>query len=204
MTRGKRFDVASVALTAFSCIVLGILIAPILIIFAVSFNPTEMLSFPPTSLSLRWYEAYLNDPIWMKATRISVVVAFFTAILSLIIGFAISVALVRYRFFGKTALRILVMSPPILPKIIIAVGLYFLYVRLRILGTTGALVAAHSIIAIPYVVMILTASLYSFDRRLEWAARSLGSPPLKALWLVTIPNLKPAIFGGGLLKPHQC
>lgn len=194
----RRFNPGRFALGAFACMVLAVLIAPILIIIAVSFNPTEMLSFPPTSFSLRWYEAYFNDPAWMKATRVSVLVAGLTSLLSLVIGFAISVALVRYRFFGKAGLRMLVMSPLILPKIIIAVGLYFLYVRLRILGTTGALVAAHSIIAIPYVVMIVTASLYSFDRRLEWAARSLGASPLRAVWLVTIPNLKPAILGGGL------
>lgn len=186
------------ALGIFSSAILAILVAPILIIFMVSFTPTEMLQFPPPGLSLRWYEAYLGDPVWMQATRLSFVVAGLTAVLSLVIGFAISLALVRYRFPGKAMLRMLVMSPLILPKIIIAVGLYFLYVRLRILGTTVALVAAHSIIAVPYVVMIVTASLYSFDRRLEWAARNLGASPLKAIWLVTLPNLRPAILSGAL------
>jgi len=182
----------------FSCTILAILIAPILIIFMVSFTPGQMLQFPPPGFSLRWYAAYFSDPLWMKATRLSFFVASLTAIAALIIGFAISIALVRYRFAGKTALRMLVMSPLILPKIIIAVGLYFLYVRLRILGTVGALVAAHCIIAVPYVVMIVSASLYGFDRRLEWAARSLGASPLKAVWLITLPNLRPAILGGGL------
>lgn len=193
-----RFSPARFALGAFSCTILAILIAPILIIMMVSFTPTQMLQFPPPGFSLRWYEAYFGDAMWMQATRLSFLVAALTAIVSLVIGFLISLALVRYRFKGKAWLRMLVMSPLILPKIIIAVGLYFLYVRLRILGTTGALVAAHSIIAIPYVVMIVTASLYSFDRRLEWAARSLGASPVKAVWLVTLPNLRPAILGGGL------
>lgn len=189
---------ARIAISTFSCLILVILIAPIVIIFMVSFTPTAMLQFPPPGFSLRWYEAYFSDPMWMRATRVSFLVASLTALLSLLIGFVIALALVRYRFAGKAMLRMLVMSPLILPKIIIAVGLYFLYVRLRILGTTGALVIAHSIIAIPYVVMIITASLYSFDRRLEWAARSLGASPLKAVWLVTLPNLKPAIIGGAL------
>lgn len=193
-----RFSPARFALGTFSCTILAILIAPILIIMMVSFTPTQMLQFPPPGFSLRWYEAYFGDAMWMQATRLSFLVAALTAIVSLVIGFLISLALVRYRFKGKAMLRMLVMSPLILPKIIIAVGLYFLYVRLRILGTTGALVAAHSIIAIPYVVMIVTASLYSFDRRLEWAARSLGASPVKAVWLVTLPNLRPAILGGGL------
>jgi putative spermidine/putrescine transport system permease protein len=197
MTMGRIFS-ARLALGVFSSSVLAILIAPILIIMMVSFTPTEMLSFPPPGFSLRWYEAYFGSEMWMRATRLSFFIAALTAVFSLIVGFLISLALVRYRFTGKTALRMLVMSPMILPKIIIAVGLYFLYVRLRILGTTGALVVAHSIIAIPYVVMIVTASLYSFDRRLEWAARSLGASPVKAVWLVTLPNLRPAILGGGL------
>lgn len=194
----RSFSSGRLLLSLFSCMVLAVLIAPIVIIFMVSFTPTAVLQFPPPGFSLRWYQAYFSDPLWMKATQVSFIVASLTALLSLIIGFAISLALVRYRFPGKAMLRMLVMSPLILPKIIIAVGLYFLYIRLRILGTTGALVIAHSIIAIPYVVMIITASLYGFDRRLEWAARSLGASPIKTIWLVTLPNLKPAILGGAL------
>ncbi|HEY8336983.1 MAG TPA: ABC transporter permease [Tardiphaga sp.] len=186
------------ALGVFSCAILAVLIAPIVIIFLVSFTPTKMLQFPPPGFSLRWYEAYFGDAMWMHATRVSFVVASLTAILSLVVGFTISLALVRYRFRGKAMFRMLVMSPLILPKIIIAVGLYFLYVRLRILGTTGALVIAHTLIAVPYVVMIVTASLYGFDRRLEWAARSLGASPTRAVWLITLPNLRPAILGGAL------
>lgn len=187
-------------LGAFSIGVLGILIAPILIIFVVSFNVDEMLTFPPSGFSLRWYERYFTDPMWMTATRTSFLVAGLTAIASLVLGFMISLALVRHRFAGKTVIRIIVLSPLILPKIIIAVGLYFLYVRLRILGTTGALVAAHTLIAVPYTVLILTAALHGFDRRLEWAARSLGAAPLVTTWHITLPILRPAVLSAALFS----
>jgi len=194
----RSLSAGEIVLTAFSVMVLAVLIAPIVIIVLVSFSPSEVMEFPPSGFSLRWYEKYFSDQLWMTATHVSVLVATLTALLSLVLGFMVSVALVRGRFPGKNLLRIFLMSPLIIPKIIIAVGLYFLYVRMRILGTTFSLVAAHTLIAMPYVVMILSAALYGFDRRLEWAARSLGASPLRTLRYVTFPMLRPAIMSAAL------
>jgi putative spermidine/putrescine transport system permease protein len=194
----RRLSAGEATLSIFSIGVLGILIAPIVIIVLVSLSPGDMMEFPPSSLSLRWYGKYFSDHLWMTATQVSFIVAGLTAILSLVLGFMVSVALVWGTFPGKGFLRIVLMSPLIIPKIIIAVGLYFLYVRLRILGTTFSLVAAHSLIAMPYVVMILSAALYGFDRRLEWASRSLGASPLATLRYVTLPMLRPAVLSAAL------
>lgn len=194
----SRRSPVSILLAAFSITVLAVLFAPIVVIVVVSFSPSDIMEFPPQGFSLRWYEAYVSNPMWMTATRISFLVATLTAILSLLLGFMVSVALVRSSFPGKNAVRIFLMSPLIIPKIIIAVGLYFLYVRMRILGTTFGLVAAHTLIAMPYVVMIISAALYGFDRRLEWAARGLGASPLAALRHVTFPMLRPAIISAAL------
>jgi putative spermidine/putrescine transport system permease protein len=195
-TRG--LSAGEIILSVFSIGVLAVLIAPIVIIVLVSLSPGDMMEFPPSGLSLRWYEKYFFDPLWITATQVSFLVAALTALLSLVLGFMVSVALVWGKFPGKNILRIFLMSPLIVPKIIIAVGLYFLYVRIRILGTTLSLVAAHSLIAMPYVVMILSAALYGFDRRLEWAARSLGASPLAALRYVTLPILRPAVMSAAL------
>lgn len=186
------------ALTAFSWLVLAILIAPIVIIVMVSVGPDEVMQFPPRAISFRWYEEYFSDPVWMRATRISFVVAALTAVASLALGCILSFALVRGRFPGKGALYVFVMSPLVVPKIIIAVGLYFLYVEMRVVGTIFGLVAGHTVIALPYVVMIFSAALYGFDRRLEWAAQSLGASPRRAFWEVTFPILRPAIISAAL------
>ncbi|OON42041.1 hypothetical protein BTJ39_02485 [Izhakiella australiensis] len=187
-------------LGSFSLLVLTFLMLPIIIIVAVSFSPGEIIAFPPGGLSLRWYHNYFSSPTWMTATRVSVVVAFLTAISSVILGSMASVALVRNKFPGKNLIRALMMGPLIVPKIITAVGLYFLYMHFRMLGTMLGLVIAHTLIAVPYVIMIMTSALYGFDRRLEWAARSLGAAPLKVIWHVHWPVLRPAIISATLFS----
>lgn len=112
----------------------------------------------------------------------------------------VSVGLVRSAFPGKNLLRALLMGPLIVPKIITAVGLYFLYMHLRLLGTALGLVIAHTLIAVPYVVMIMTAALYGFDRRLEWAVKSLGASTRKVIWYVSWPVLRPTIIGATLFS----
>ncbi|MGD9945505.1 MAG: ABC transporter permease [Burkholderiaceae bacterium] len=196
--RNKRFSAAELALGGFSWLVFVFLMAPILIIVAVSVSPSEIMTFPPEGVSFRWYERYFGDPMWMTATRMSLTAAFFTAIASLAIGFAAAMVLVRGKFAGKAIVRVLLMSPLIVPKIIIAVGLYFLYVELRMLGSLFGVVAAHTVIAVPYVIMIMSAALYGFDRRLEWAARGLGASTAQVLWNVTFPVLRPAILSSML------
>lgn len=194
----ERATGVDVALGAFSALVFFFLVAPIAIIVVVSLGHSEIMQFPPKALSLRWYERFFADPMWMQATRTSLLAAVLTAMTSLALGFSASVVLVRGKFAGKAAIRLLLMSPLIVPKIIIAVGLYFLYVELRMLGTLMGIVAAHTVIAVPYVIMIMSAALYSFDRRLEWAARGLGASTPQVLWNVTFPVLRPAIMSATL------
>lgn len=197
-TTTERASALDWVLGAFSALVFFFLAAPILIIVVVSFGSSEIMSFPPHGLSMRWYERFFADPMWMTATRTSFMAACLTAITSLVLGFSASVVLVRGKFAGKALLRVLLMTPLVVPKIIIAVGLYFLYVELRMLGTLWGIVAAHTVIAVPYVIMIMTAALYGFDRRLEWAARGLGASTWEVLWHVTFPVLRPAIMSATL------
>ena len=194
----ERATGVDIALGAFSALVFFFLVAPIAIIVVVSLGHSEIMQFPPKALSLRWYERFFADPMWMQAARTSLLAAVLTAITSLLLGFSASVVLVRGKFAGKAAIRLLLMSPLIVPKIIIAVGLYFLYVELRMLGTLTGIVAAHTVIAVPYVIMIMSAALYGFDRRLEWAARGLGASTSQVLRNVTFPVLRPAIMSATL------
>ena len=194
---GRRSP-GDVALGAFSILVLAVLALPIAAIVAVSLSPGNIMEFPPRGLSLRWYANYLGDPVWLGATQTSVTAAALTALASLVLGSLVALVLVRSSIPGKTAVRLVIMSPLIVPKIILAVGLYFFYVQLRILGTMTGLVAAHTLIAVPYVVMIMSAALYGFDRRLEWAAANLGATPARSFLHVTMPVLRPALLSAGL------
>ncbi len=198
MNARMKPDTGDYLLGTFSVLVLLFLLAPIVIIVAVSGSPTDIIEFPPSGISLQWYQRIFHDPMWIGATRMSFTAAFLTAIASLVLGIAASIALVRGSFYGKNTIRIFLMSPLVVPKIIIAIGLYFLYVKLRIVGTLAGLVAAHTVIAMPYVVMIMSAAFFGLDRRLEWAASSLGASPMRTLWLVVFPLLRPAILSSAL------
>jgi putative spermidine/putrescine transport system permease protein len=109
-----------------------------------------------------------------------------------------SLALVRGRFRGKGLIHALILSPMIIPVIIVAISVYLFFSRLRLIGTEWGLVLAHTILALPFVVVNVSASLKGFDETLERAAISLGASRFQALRKVTFPLIRPGIISGAL------
>jgi putative spermidine/putrescine transport system permease protein len=171
-------------------ILIAFLVLPSLVVIPVSFTAGQFVDFPPEGFSLRWYDLYLSSPAWVAATVRSLGVAFVTGILSLILGTAAAFVLMRRRIFGKTAILALILSPLIMPRIILAVALFYLYARLNLVGSSLGLVLGHSVLALPYVVITVMAVLKTYDERLDQAAASLGAPPWRTLLHVTLPLIK--------------
>ncbi len=134
----------------------------------------------------------------MEATWISIQIASCTAIIATVLGTMLAVALVRGKFPGKNLIYVLVMSPMIVPLIITAVAVYFFYAKIRLVGSIPGVIAAHTILAIPFVLVLVTASLKGFDETLDRAALSLGATPLKTFLFVTLPVIKPGVISGAL------
>jgi putative spermidine/putrescine transport system permease protein len=172
------------------------LVLPVLIIFPLSFSASPYLEFPPRGWSLAWYSNYANRPEWVSATIMSFRVGFATALLSTVVGTLGAIALTRYAFPGRRALFAVVVSPIIMPGIVLAVALYFFLAELDLAGTATGLVLAHTILAVPYVVLAVAASLHGFDRSLESAAMSLGAGPTYTFFRVTLPLIRPGILAG--------
>ena len=175
------------------------LMLPLLIVFPISFSSSAYLQFPPPSFSLRWYESYLNDPTWIAATVRSFYVATITMIIATVLGTMAAFALVRARYPGRALFQHLTTAPLIVPTIVYSVAVYGLFSALRLIGNWQGIVLAHSVHAIPYVVLIVAASLRSFDEALEQAAMGLGASRWRAILHVTLPQIRPAVISAAFI-----
>jgi hypothetical protein len=117
-----------------------------------SFSAAKYLSFPPPGLSLQWYQNFFARADWTSATIQSIRVAFTVMILATVLGVAASLALVRGSFPGKDIVNLIIVSPLVVPAIIVAIAIYGIYVRLYLVQTFWGLVLAHTVLAVPYVV----------------------------------------------------
>src|SRR5579871_1428775 len=164
-----------VLLWAFCVSVLLFLMAPILVIVIASFNDSQYLQFPPKVWSLRWYERFFGSPHWYEAALLSLRVAIVTMAIATALGTLAAIGLVRGQFRGKRLVELFLISPLFVPVIVIAIGLYFQFAGIQLIGKPIALYLAHALLATPVVIAIVGAALRSSDASLELAARSLGA-----------------------------
>ena len=195
---GSGVSVGRVILWIFVAIVLCYLIFPVFVVVPVSFSSAKYLQFPPPGWSLQWYQNYLDRPGWVPATFVSIRVAIMTTILATTLGTAASLALVRGRFPGRNAINSFMVSPLVVPGIIVAIGIYFFYAQARLVGNPLGLALAHTALAFPFVVTNVSATLHGFDERLEFAAMNLGANRWQTFRRVTLPIIRPGVFAGAL------
>jgi putative spermidine/putrescine transport system permease protein len=186
------------AVLAFGLAVLAFLSLPILVVLPISFSAAKYLTFPPPGWSTQWYARYFGSREWMAATERSVEVALLTMVTATALGTAAALAL-RRPFRGKSLVQLAVMAPLVVPVIITAIAVYGLYARLRLVGTLPGLVLAHTVLALPFVVVVVGATLRGFDETLELAAQNLGANRWQTFRLVTLPLIRPGIVSAALL-----
>jgi ABC-type spermidine/putrescine transport system permease subunit II len=191
--------VGRAALNGFAGLVLLFLALPNMIVVPISFNPTTIMEFPPRGFTTHWYARYVELPGWLDATFLSLLIAVLTALLSLVIGTLAAYGLARGRFRGKTAVKSLLLLPLVVPSLIFAIAIYKLFLTLDLVGTIVGFVIAHSVLAIPFVVTIMNASLLLVDPAIENAARTLGANRLTTLRRVTLPLVLPGLLSAALL-----
>lgn len=185
-------------LGVFSTTVLVLLILPVIVIAGSSFTASNFIAFPPRGWSLRWYQAVLDDPDWAVAALLSLKVAGLSALLSVVLGTVAALSFVRGRFFGARVLYVMLLAPMIVPTIVMAVGVYFLFVELRLLGSLWSFVFAYATQTTPIVMLVATSALRRVNVSLERSAMILGASPLRAFFSVTMPAIWPALAAAGL------
>ncbi|MFG0632031.1 ABC transporter permease [Pseudomonas sp. xss_2] len=178
--------------------ILGFLVIPILVIIPLSFNSTSFLTYPMDGFSLRWYQELLSSQDWMLAFKNSFIIAPFATILSMIFGTLAAVGLSRGNFPFKRIIMAFIISPMIVPTIIVAVGFYFYFAQLQLLNSYVGLILAHAMLGVPFVVITVCATLEGFNVNLSRAAASLGAPPLTVFFKVVLPLIAPGVISGAL------
>lgn len=178
--------------------VFAILVLPILIVIPISFSSAEFLRFPPPGFSLQWYERYFTNVSWIEPTIRSFQIASITCITATILGTILAFVLVKGKFPGKNIIYSFALSPMVIPPIITAIAIYFFYSKLRLVGTITGLVIAHTVLALPFVLVLVSTTLKGFDVTLERASLSLGANPLKTFLFVTLPIIRPGVLSGAL------
>jgi putative spermidine/putrescine transport system permease protein len=182
-------------LAAYCTMVFAFLMLPLFVVFPLSVSAATYLQFPPPGLSWRWFQNYFGSPSWISATVVSVEVACATALLAALLGVPLAFYLTR----GGPRMLVaavdkLVVSPLIIPSIITAIVTYRLLAPYHMVGTKTALVLGHTILALPFVVVVVTAALRSFDTTLEAAAMGLGASRLRAVLRITLPQVTPSLI----------
>ncbi len=195
---GQRVGPGTIGVLAVASAVLLLLIAPVVIIVILSFSGADYLTFPPPSLSLRWYERFVGAPGWRQAIVVSAKVAGLTTVFATALGLLAALALVRGQFRYKGAVYAFLLSPMIVPTIITAIGLYFFFAKLKATGSVLAMALGHTVLALPVVVIIIAATLQGLDVRFELAALSLGASRWLALRRITLPLIAPGVLSAAL------
>ncbi len=172
---------------------------PILIFFPLSLSGNAYLEFPPSSYSLQWFKNYFSRSDWIEATVTSFEVALIVAVSATILGCITAIGVSRAKFIGGNLYLSLLISPAIIPTLIIAVALYFQFAKLQLIGSVTALVLAHLIIALPFVVILVLGALRRVDLTPEQAARSLGAGPIRAFVKTTLVLIRPSILVSGFV-----
>jgi mannopine transport system permease protein len=198
MNQQKRISYGQLLLGLFVGTVFVFLLLPTILAVPMSFSPTKYLIFPPKGFTLFWHQKFFTDQRWITPTLFSLRLAFITTLVSLIIGTMASLAMVRGILPGKNILHLFFISPLMIPIIVTAFAVYGLFAKFRLIGTMTGMVVAHTIICVPYVILVVTANLYRFDLSLEMAARNLGASAFKTFMHVTLPLIRPGIIAAGV------
>ncbi|WPZ33735.1 ABC transporter permease [Thalassobaculum sp. OXR-137] len=178
--------------------VLAFLVLPMIIVVPVSFTDQYYLSLPKEGLSLQHYAAFFEKEIWLAATLDSVIVATCSTIAALVLGTLCAIGCWRLASNAAESVRTFMLTPIIVPTIVQALAMYRFWIDLGLMDTYFGLILAHTLIAIPYVVITVSASLANFDVRLEQASRNLGASTSQTIRWVILPSIIPGMLSGAL------
>ncbi|HZO50841.1 MAG TPA: ABC transporter permease [Gaiellaceae bacterium] len=186
-------------LRALFVLVVLFLYAPILILLVFSFNDSQLPSFPLSGLTLDWYAEFFHDPELGDALETSAIVAALSSVGAVVLGTLASLALVRRRFVGKSAVSALLLSPLVIPYVVFGISLLLFFHAVGVERGVLTVVVGHIVISLPYTILVLVPRLEQIDVSLEEAAQDLGASRLRTFRSVTLPLIAPAIVAAFLI-----
>jgi putative spermidine/putrescine transport system permease protein len=181
-------------------LVLAFLVVPTLIVIPMSFSASQYLEFPPREWSLRWYRNYVSSPAWMQATVTSFLAGGLTTLVATPLGTLAAYGLFVSRVRSVRFIHALMLTPIIVPVILVAVGVFYVYAKLKLVNSLTGIVLAHSMLALPLVMLVVGSALKSYDMNQEMVARSLGASRARAFFTVTLPQIRFSLVSAALLS----
>ena len=179
-------------------LVLLFLVLPILVIVPLSFNSGTFLIYPMQGFSMRWYEDFFGSAGWMRALKNSMIIAPAATVLAMILGTLAAIGLTRSEFRGKALVMSLLISPMVVPVVIVGVASYLFFAPLGLANGYLSLIVVHAVLGVPFVIITVSATLQGFNYNLVRAAASLGASPITAFRRVTLPLIAPGVISGAL------
>jgi ABC-type spermidine/putrescine transport system permease subunit II len=176
------------------------LVAPIVVVMITSLNASPYMDFPPRQISLRWYANFFTSTEWVGPTLLSLRIALIVMIVSTVLGTLAAIGIVRGDFRGRQALEMFFVSPMVVPIVVLALGLFFLFSSAHLLDKPVALMLGHTLVATPLVIVLVRAGLRATDASLELAARSLGATYWRTLRHVTLPSIRESVAAAAIFS----
>lgn len=178
-------------------LVLAFLYLPILVMAAMSFNSSQFYMLP-IDWTFDWYVKLAHNTRLLESTRNSILVALATTVIASVLGTAASIAFFRYDFRFKKVLQAALFPPIAIPWLITGTAMLLFFFWSGIGRGLHAMILGHVALALPYVIIVVSARIKGFDPDLEAAARSLGASPWQVIRHVTLPYLAPGFIAGAL------
>lgn len=184
--------------------VVAFIVLPLAVIVWASFFSNKILSFPPEGYTFDWYLRAWSRPEFADGLVLSLLTATFAALASLAIGVPASFALARYKFVGREVATNILLAPMVVPGVVGGAAMYIFYIDVemtteaQLAGTLPGLFAAHLLVALPWTVRLVTASLIGVDRAVSEAAASLGAGSWTIFFRIIVPIIKPALIAASL------
>lgn len=173
-------------------------ISPLAIVVLNSFSSVAYNVFPPEGYSVRWYENLAQQGAFYLAAVRSVLLALSAMVVSLLIGTLAAYSIVRYRPRWSDLIKGFLLSPIVLPNIVLGVAVFMFFIRTGLYGTYFSLVVTHVVVVLPLVIAVLTAALANYDWTLQEAAMDLGAGPIRTFLRVTMPQISISMIISGV------
>jgi putative spermidine/putrescine transport system permease protein len=190
--------VVKLPLYGFTVVVLALLIVPLAAALPIAFNSEPWFRYPLGGFSWRWFEHLLSSPLWRSAIVNSVIIATLTMILATALGTLAAIGLVNPRFPYRNAVMALTISPMVVPVVVLGLGLFICFSPVGLNYSYVGVILAHTVLATPFVVVTVTATLTRFDFRLMQAAANLGAGKVMAFRTVMLPIISPGVAAGAV------
>lgn len=182
----------------FGVLAVVFLIAPLVAILPLAFTSSVFLTYPIPGYSMRWFNELANANVWRMSIINSLIIGTGTTLLAGTLGTLAALGLRNAGLLLPGLFRTVFLLPMVVPAVVLGVGMQVFFVHLGLANSYAGVIAAHSVVAVPFVVVSVTASLAGIDRRVERAAASLGASPFTVFRRVTLPLALPGILSGAV------